>query len=138
MSINIDTHGATLAAAAPISYNLSVADRKTAVKIRRPAAPRAGVKKAGPKKPSLAVSIDYPREGEAVRSGHYSIRLTADGASSAQGRVDGGDWLDCRESVGHFWLDWASRPGEIRLEARARSGKGRWTASPARSVVVAD
>ncbi|MFI5351273.1 MAG: hypothetical protein ACHQ2Z_17140 [Elusimicrobiota bacterium] len=116
-----------------------MADKKTPVKTRRAAAPRAvAVKKAAPKKVPLAVSIDYPLEGEALRSGHYSIRLTADGASSAQGRVDGGEWLDCREAVGHFWLDWAPRAGEARLEARARSGKGRWAVSPARCVVVSD
>jgi hypothetical protein len=124
--------------AASILYNQLMADKKTPVKTRRAAPPRHAAKKAAPKKASLAVSIDYPQEGEAVRSGHYSIRLTADGASSAQGRVDGGDWLDCREAVGHFWLDWAPRAGELRLEARARSGKGRWTVSPVRAVVVAD
>lgn len=115
-----------------------MADKKIAVKPRRPAAPRAPVKKAAAKKPRLAVSIDYPQGGEAVRSGHYSIRVTADGASSAQGRIDGGDWLDFREAVGHFWLDWAPRVGQVLLEARARLGKGRWTAAAERVAVVAD
>ena len=115
-----------------------MADRKISVKTRRAAAPRAAVKKAAPKRARLAVSIDYPQEGEAVRSGHYSIRLTADGASSAQCRLGGGDWFECREAVGHFWLDCAPMTGVVRLEARARSGKGRWAASPARIVVVAD
>ena len=103
-----------------------------------PAPPKPAAKKAAAKKAALTVSIDYPLEGEAVRSGHYSVRLTAVGAASAQGRIDGKEWLDCREAVGHFWLDWAPRAGEVRLEARARSGKGRWTAAPARVAVVAD
>jgi hypothetical protein len=105
---------------------------KTKSAARKPAA-----KAAAPKKTALTVSIDYPQEGDAVRPGHYSIRVTASGASSAQCRFNGGDWLDCREAVGHFWLDWMCGAGEVRLEARARSGKGRWTASPARAVVVA-
>lgn len=100
------------------------------------APPKAAAKKAS-KKSSLAVSIDYPAEGEAVRPGHYSIRLTAEGAAQAQVRIDAGDWLDCRDAVGHFWLDWSPRPGGTELEARARSGKGRWTAAPARAVAVA-
>lgn len=114
-----------------------MAKKITAVKTK-PAAPKKTPKAAAPKKAALSVSIDYPQEGEAVSSGHYSIRLTAEGASQAQGRFDGGEWLDCREAVGHFWLDWMCGAGEIRLEGRARSGKGRWTASPARAVVVAD
>ncbi|HEX4049030.1 MAG TPA: hypothetical protein VH309_14390 [Elusimicrobiota bacterium] len=114
-----------------------MAKKISAAKTPRPAATVAAVRKAAPKKPALLVSIDYPADGEAVRSGHYSIRLAADGASEAQCRVDGGDWLACREAVGHFWLDWAPSAGEARLEARARSGKGRWTAAPARAVAVA-
>lgn len=114
-----------------------MANKISAVKTK-PAAPKKTPKAAAPKKAALSVAIDYPQEGEAVRAGHYSIRVTADGASSAQVRVDGGDWADCREAVGHFWLDWMCGTGESRLEARARSGKGRWTAAPARSVAVAD
>ena len=113
-----------------------MAKKISAVKTK-PVAQKKTPKAAAPKKAALAVSIDYPQQGEAVRPGHYSIRLTADGASSAQVRVDGGDWADCRESVGHFWLDWTAGAGEALLEARARSGKARWTASPARAVVVA-
>ena len=113
-----------------------------AKKITAPKTPRApartAVKAAAPKKPRFAVSIDYPQENEAVRPGHYSVRLTATGASQVQARVAGGDWLDCREAVGHFWLDWSPRGGETALEARARAGKGRWTAAVSRSVSIAD
>lgn len=93
--------------------------------------------KARPKKSRTTVSIDYPAEGESVRPGHYSVRLSVAGADQAQVRVDGGEWRDCREAVGHFWFDWAPLPGAARLEARARAGKGRWTAAPARDCVVA-
>jgi hypothetical protein len=102
-----------------------------------PAPPKPSAKKAVAKKALLSVLIDHPLEGETVRPGHYSLRLTAAGASSVQARFDGGDWLDCREAVGHFWLDWSPRAGAARLEARARSGQGRWTVAPARVVVVA-
>ena len=114
-----------------------MAKKITAPKTRRvPARPAA--KAAASKKSRFAVSIDYPVEREAVRPGHYSIRLTAAGGSRAQVRVDGGEWLDCREAVGHYWLDWAPRSGVARIEARARSGKARWTAAPARVAAVAD
>lgn len=102
------------------------------------AAPKKTAKAPARKKAALAVSIDYPQAGEAVRSGHYSIRLTASGASSAQVRLDGGEWLECREAVGHFWLDWTPKAGSASIEARARSGKGRWAAAPARPVSVVD
>ncbi|HXT01866.1 MAG TPA: hypothetical protein VN915_14420 [Elusimicrobiota bacterium] len=101
-------------------------------------APKRGAKAPAAKKAALVVSIDYPREGESVRSGHYAIRLTASGATSAQIRFDGGEWADCREAVGHFWLDWSPAVGSPKIEARARSGKGRWAAAPAREVSVVD
>lgn len=105
------------------------------------AAPKRTAKATSAKKvsrPAPAVSIDYPQEGEAVRSGHYSIRLTASGASDAQIRLDGGDWVQCREAVGHYWFDWAPKTGNASIEARARAGKGRWTAAPKREVAVSD
>jgi hypothetical protein len=120
-----------------ILYPVPVANKIPALKTRRVPA-RTAAKADAPKKSRLAVSIDYPQADEAVRPGHYSIRLTAAGASSAQARLDGGEWLGCREAVGHFWMDWSPRPGAVRIEARARSGKGRWNAAPARSVAVSD
>ena len=93
------------------------------------------LKKASPKS-ALSVVIDYPQVHEIVLPGHYTVRLTAAGAAQAQVRVDGGEWLECRDTHGHFWSDWAPQPGHARLEARARSGKGRWTAAEAREVNV--
>jgi hypothetical protein len=118
--------------------------KKAAVKTsaaapKTPKAPKASKtrKAAAPKKPALRPEIDYPREGESVAPGHYSIRITADGAAEAQARVNGGEWGACREAVGHFWFDWAPQPGAASIEVRARAGKGRWAASPARACVVA-
>jgi len=89
------------------------------------------------KAPSSPVAIDFPMQGEQVRPGHYAIRLTAPQAAEAQLSICGGDWQSCRESSGHFWCDWhPEHEGTCTLEARARSGKGRWTKSEPRDCVV--
>jgi len=102
--------------------------KKIAAKKTNPAVKKPAAKKS-------AVVIDYPQVHEIVVPGHYSIRLTAGGASQAQVRVDGGEWSDCRSAAGHFWHDWAPQPGAAVIEARARAGKGRWSAAD-REVVV--
>lgn len=103
-----------------------------AVKPRRAAsAPKT------PAKPKLSAVLDYPQDGEAVRPGHYAVRVAAAGAGQVQVRIDDAPWFDCRQSVGHFWLDWSPVEGERRLQARARSGKGRWSACAERIVNVA-
>jgi len=97
-------------------------------------------KKPASKKPArksvLQAVIDYPQVHEIVLPGHYSIRLTALGAGQAQVRVDGDEWLDCRDSHGHFWHDWTAQAGRVRLETRARTGKGRWSPVAERAVIV--
>lgn len=100
------------------------------------AAPRKTAVKAPVKKAGLKVVIDYPAEHEIVMPGHYAIRLTAAGATQAQVRFDGDDWSDCREAAGHFWYDWAPQAGRVRLEVRARIGKGRWSPVAALDAVV--
>lgn len=111
-----------------------MAKKVSPTKKRRPAAPRAAKPAA---KPKLEAAIDYPQAGEPVHPGHYSIRVSATGATQAQARVGSGEWRDCRESVGHFWHDWAPVAGEFVLSVRARAGKGRWCAAVSRVVVVA-
>lgn len=107
---------------------ISVAPKPKAAK---PAAP----KKAPASK--LVVAIDYPQEGALVRPGHYAVRVDALGAEEVQIRLDGTDWLDCREAVGFFWYDWSpQKPGPVVLAARARRAKGRWVAAPDRNCVV--
>ncbi|MDE2489273.1 MAG: hypothetical protein KGM24_00390 [Elusimicrobia bacterium] len=88
------------------------------------------------RKARLEVSIDFPHEGDVVKPGHYAIRLTALSATQAQVRVGESDWLDCRETSGHFWHDWAPQSGPTTLRARARIGKGRWTSVAERSCIV--
>ncbi|MDD5304231.1 MAG: hypothetical protein PHS14_14115 [Elusimicrobia bacterium] len=97
---------------------------------------KKAVLKAPARKNGLQVVIDYPRVHEIVLPGHYSIRLTALGAGQAQVRFDGGEWVDCRESLGHFWHDWTAQAGQARIESRARIGKGRWSPTEEREVVV--
>ncbi len=87
-------------------------------------------------KARLEVSIDFPQEGDVVRPGHYAARVCDAGAGQVQFRVGEGPWLDCRESVGYHWYDWAPESGPVRLSARARVGKGRWAAAPERACVV--
>lgn len=94
-------------------------------------------KAAAPKKTPLAATIDHPLEGETLRLGHYSIRLSAPAEAQVQVRLDGGEWLDAREAVGFRWFDFAPSIGLVTIEVRARAGKGRWTAPVARTCVVA-
>lgn len=115
--------------------------KKLSVRKTAPAAvaPAVGVpaRKKPAASPKLSVSVDYPQEGERVLPGHYAVRITAAGAEAVEVRLDGTDWLACRESLGHFWYDWApQKPGPVTLAARARRGKGRWAASPERSCFV--
>lgn len=98
--------------------------------------PKKTAAKAPTKKEALKVLIDHPAEHEIVMPGHYAIRLTAAGATQAQVRFDGDEWSDCREAAGHFWYDWAPQAGRVRLEARARTGKGRWSPVAALDAVV--
>jgi hypothetical protein len=108
---------------------------KKTVVAKKIAVKKAVVKKAAPKS-TLQVVIDYPQVHEIILPGHYSIRLTALGAGQAQLRIDGGEWLDCRDTHGHFWHDWAPQAGRARIEARARAGKGRWSPVAERDVIV--
>lgn len=103
---------------------------KKTIVVRKPAAKKPALKSG------LSVVIDYPEDHEIVRPGHYSIRLTVAGAERAQVRLDGGQWNECRESLGHFWHDWAPQAGRVRVEARARAGSGRWSPVAEREVVV--
>ncbi|MBI3565202.1 MAG: hypothetical protein HY079_08405 [Elusimicrobia bacterium] len=110
---------------------------KTVVKAVPAAAKPAAKKSAAPKKAALTPIIDHPLEGETLRPGHYSVRVSAPAEAQVQVRLDGGEWLDCREAAGFRWFDFAPAIGLARLEVRARLGKGRWSAVVERSCVVA-
>lgn len=69
-----------------------------------------------------AVSIDFPKEGEEIPSGHYAIRLSAS-SDRVEISFDGKTWHPCREAVGHHWYDWfPAQPGRFSIQARARVG----------------
>jgi hypothetical protein len=104
--------------------------------VKKTVAPRKTAAKTPAKKAGLKVVIDYPTSQEVVRPGHYAIRLTAAGATQAQVRFDGDEWSDCRDSFGHFWYDWAPQSGRVRIEVRARAGRGRWTPAVALDAVI--
>lgn len=94
------------------------------------AAPTLNGKKAA----APPLLIDFPREGEQVRPGHYTVRIAADGAKRVELSISGGEWQACRSSVGYFWYDWRPQaPGRQELVARARSGRGRARKSDVRS-----
>lgn len=109
--------------------------KKTVVSKARAGAAR-GSGRRGAAAAGAKAAIDYPAAGEIVKPGHYSIRLTAAGAERVQVRLDGTEWRECRESLGHFWHDWAPQAGRFLLQARARRGSGRWGPAAERDVVV--
>ena len=86
-------------------------------------------KTAAPKKqkaPSPRLDVDFPREGEEVLSGHYAVRVSAEGAEDVEVSVNDGPWQPCRAAAGFFWYDWApSEPGTHVILVRWRRGKFR-------------
>lgn len=75
--------------------------------------------------------VDYPKEGEVFGVGCYTIRISAPEAKMVRVAVNQGEWQDCRESVGHWWLDWSPEAdGEHELIACAEYQDGREAVSP--------
>lgn len=69
--------------------------------------------------------IDFPRENESVGAS-YTARIHAPGALAVHVAVDQGDWRECRESLGYWWLDWTPEAaGEHELIACALFAGGR-------------
>ena len=78
-------------------------------------------------------TVDYPREGERLGEGYYTVRISAPANAEAEIRIDNGDWQKCRESSGYWWFDWVPLTSHrCKIEARARVGKGRWIDSDPR------
>lgn len=112
-------------------------------KARAPKAPKAakGPKAAAAPKAAKAPSVllEYPQAGEAVRPGHYAVRIAAKPEVSVELSVDGGPWQACREAVGYYWFDWTpSQAGEHTLVARAKNGGPRYATSEERTVLVVE
>ena len=105
-------------------------------------APRAAAPKAlkTPKAAkSPAVLLDYPQAGEAVRPGHYAVRIAAKPEVAVEVSVDGAPWQPCRAAVGYYWFDWTpTAPGEHTLVARSKNGGPRYSVSEERTVLVVE
>ncbi|OGR87524.1 MAG: hypothetical protein A3J74_09835 [Elusimicrobia bacterium RIFCSPHIGHO2_02_FULL_57_9] len=69
--------------------------------------------------------LDYPQEGEVIRSSQYTFRIGA--PKHAQGVeicINHGPWQPCRQASGFWWYDWSDfKSGEYRVTARISSGK---------------
>lgn len=102
-------------------------------------APRAAAPKAPKAAKSPAVLLDYPQAGEAVRPGHYAVRVAAKPEVAVEISVDGAPFQPCREAVGYYWFDWnPATPGEHTLVARAKNGGPRYAVSEERTVLVVE
>lgn len=76
------------------------------------------------KKQDLYISIDFPREGEALIRNQYTIRVSTPAGYAPEIALNGGAWNECRPSVGFWWFDWSGiPPGSHTVEARLRAGK---------------
>ena len=70
--------------------------------------------------------IDFPREGEIIRSGTYTIRLGAPQEDwLVEISINGGVWLPCRAAAGYWWYDWSGiEPGAHEIEGRLTDEDG--------------
>ena len=79
---------------------------------------------------SFKVTVDYPSDGEKIRSGHFAVRVSALRAGEAQVSVNKSAWETCRASNGYFWFDFWPEPHEIyQISARARRDGEDWSYS---------
>ena len=102
-------------------------------------APKAPTRSTSLRATSPAVLLEYPQAGEAVRTGHYAVRIAAKPEVSVEVSVDGAAWQPCREAVGYYWFDWVpAAPGEHTLVARAKNGSPRVAVSEERTVLVVE
>lgn len=86
---------------------------------------------------TLDVRVDYPMEDDTLDSPSYTARITAPGAQRVEIRLNEGDWLSCREAVGHWWHDWSGLPsGEMTVQARAHKAGGKIVETPLRNFEV--
>lgn len=75
----------------------------------------------------IQMKLDYPQPGETIVSPEYAVRVTApEGTVRVEISIDGGPYRLCRESVGHWWYDWAGyEPGEHEAVVLARTAGGK-------------
>lgn len=85
-----------------------------------------GRKPAGLKR----ITVDFPREDEAIGSAAYAFRIEAADAERVDLSIDDGLWRPCRPAVGYWWFDWEGCPaGRHQAVARAvRNGESELSA----------
>ncbi|MCX7641582.1 MAG: bifunctional transaldolase/phosoglucose isomerase [Elusimicrobiales bacterium] len=83
------------------------------------------------------VVIDYPKHQETITSSHYTIRIGASPTSKVEVSIDGGPWVNARESVGYWWFDWYNiNPGNHEIIARIQTGENTYLTSKRRRCKV--
>lgn len=84
------------------------AGRRRAVGTVLAAAPERSADLRGRKRPI----ISYLAQGKEPCCGHYAVRVDGVSGRRALISINSGPCLECRESAGHYWHDWA--PSEAR------------------------
>lgn len=85
----------------------------------------------------IALSIDYPQEGDVVLEGHYAVRISVPFAGQTQVSVNKGPWQTCRPDSGYQWFDWwPEKSGKQKLEARLVLDDGTILKAEVRSFTV--
>ncbi len=83
------------------------------------------------------VVIDYPKHQEVITSPYYTIRIGTSPTSSVEVSIDGGPWMNARESVGYWWYDWHNiTPGNHEIIARIKTSDGTYITSKRRRCKV--
>lgn len=103
------------------------AKKKVSIK-KEPKAAKTAESKGAEAKPSdeSFITIDHPKDGEAIHPHHYAVRIGAGGGSAVEISVDGGDWKPCRHTAGYYWFDWHNIPsGSHQLVARLQLQNGK-------------
>ncbi|MCX7905237.1 MAG: bifunctional transaldolase/phosoglucose isomerase [Elusimicrobiales bacterium] len=79
------------------------------------------------------VVIDYPKHQEKITSSYYTIRIGTSPTSKVEVSIDGGPWMNARESVGYWWFDWNNiTPGNHEIIARIQIDENTYLTSKRR------
>lgn len=75
---------------------------------------------------SLRPMVDFPQQGDTIRSREYTVRVGAPQAARAvEVSFNQGPWQPCRPAEGYWWYDWTGfQAGEHEVVARAIGADG--------------
>lgn len=93
---------------------------------------------AGKETELARLAIDFPRQGERVRSAHYAVRVSARPAlGPVEISIDHGRWLPCHSGAGFWWFDWTGYAnGTHRIIARLKTTEGELVTCEAHEICV--